>query len=367
MDKKDRVLTTLDIEEPDRLPFMEMDIEMPLLEKITGEKFSGGTSFQTPVISDRELEEKRVDLKIDAYRKLDFDMFVASLSAPEEWELLERDDQTIVGPWGRVLKLDRGRNQWVPYSTVFEKPEDFYEFEFPEPEDQGWMLATEHAKERIQDDMAIASFIRDPFAHAWEMFTPSKFVRWLYQKTDFIEDVIDRLTEHNVKLIDNLADAGADLIISGGDYCEEKGPMVPNKYFEQIVFPNLEEQVKEANKNGLKFVKHTDGNVTPLLDDLSRIVDGVHSLDPSAGVDIGKVKEEYGQDLILFGNVSVDNLANNSREEVVEETKNCIKRASPGGGHVLSSSNSWAAGAKLENCLAMIETAKEYGSYPIEL
>jgi uroporphyrinogen-III decarboxylase len=68
-----------------------------------------------------------------------------------------------------------------------------------------------------------------------------------------------------------------------------------------------------------------------------------------------------------MGNVSVDNLATKSREEIVEETKTCIRKASPGGGHILSSSNSWAAGAKLENCLTMVETGRRYGAYPIAI
>ncbi len=68
----------------------------------------------------------------------------------------------------------------------------------------------------------------------------------------------------------------------------------------------MKRQVETAHRFDIKFIKHTDGNVLPLLPDMAEIVDGVHSLDPSAGVDIGKVKEEYGDSLVLMGNVSVD-------------------------------------------------------------
>lgn len=367
MDKKERVLKTLEIEEPDRLPITEIDIAVKIMEAITDKKFSSGTSLQMPVVSDPKQEREKVDMQIETYREVGFDMFVVNLSAPKEWELIEKSDGTIVGPWGRILKLDKDRNEWVPYSTVFDSPDDFYDFEFPEPDDPGWTLGTRHAKKKIGEEMAIASFIRDPFAHAWEMFTPSIFVQWLYQDPEFIEEVIEELTEFNIEIIGKLADAGADLIISGGDFCEEKGPMIPKKYFEQMIFPSLEKQVETAHRNGMKFIKHTDGNVNPLLDDLAEIVDGVQSLDPTAGVNIGEVKEKYGQKLALMGNISVDNLANNSPKQIEKETKQCIKKASPGGGHILSSSNSWAAGAKLENCLQMVKTGKKHGKYPIKL
>jgi uroporphyrinogen decarboxylase len=367
MNPRERVLKALEIEEPDRVPISEMDIDIPLMETITGRRFPAAHSLQTQVIADRGLERKRVDLKIECYRRVGFDMFTIDLSPPEGWEPSINPDGTMVDLWGRVLRLDERSKAWVPYSTIFDTPEDFDDFPLPDPDGPGWTYAIEYANEVLRGKMALAAFIRDPFAHAWEMLTPLKFVIWMYQRPDFIKGVLKRLAEFNVGIIKRIAEAGVDLIISGGDYCEEKGPMVPVEFFREVVFPCLKRQVEAARREGVKFIKHTDGNILPLLDDLGDIVDGLHSLDPSAGVDIGDVKERYGDRLILMGNVSVDNLARRSREEIVEETKSCIKAASPGGGHILSSSNSWAAGAKLENCLAMVEAGRRYGIYPIRL
>lgn len=220
-------------------------------------------------------------------------------------------------------------------------------------------------KKAIGDTMALATFIRDPFANAWEMFTPQKFVMWMYHKPDFIRTVIEKLTDFNINIINRVAEAGADLIISGGDYCEGKGPMVPLRFFTEVVFPNLRMQAEAAHKQGLKLIKHSDGNMNPLLNELASIVDGLHSLDPTASMNIGEIKAKYGDKLILMGNIAVDHLANKCESEVTEETKECIRKASPGGGHILSSSNSWSAGAKLANCLAMVSAGRKYGKYPI--
>lgn len=367
MKKRDRVIKTLEIEETDIVPITEMDMEVPIMEAIIGETLSVATSLQTPIVTDRRLERKRTDFKIECYRKVDLDLLTVDLSPPEGWKPRENPDGTIVDLWGRILMLDKEAKAWVPYSTVFNLPEDYEDFEFPDPSSPGWTYATEYAKKTIGEKMAIATFMRDPFAHAWEIFTPVKFVTWMYQNPNFIGKVIKKLSDFNIEVIRQIAEAGADLIISGGDYCEEKGPMVPLKFFRDVILPNLKKQVDEAHRRGMKFIKHTDGNVNPLLDDLAEIVDGLHSLDPTAGVDIGEVKAKYGDKLVLMGNVSVDNLAMKSREEIVEETKTCIHKASPGGGHILSSSNSWAAGAKLENCLAMVEAGRRYGVYPIAI
>ena len=367
MNKKERVLKTLEIEEPDRVPIMEMDIEVPLMEGIIGKKYPVTTSLQTQVIADRELEKKRNDFRIECYKKLDFDVIAADLSAPEYWKPKIDSDGKLIDLWGRVLILDKQTKAWIPYGTLFQNPEDFDDFVFPDPNAVGWTFSSEYSGKVAGEEYALSTFIRDPFAQAWEMLTPINFVKWLYQNPQFIEKVLDKITNFNIEIIKRIAETRTDFIISGGDWCEKQGPMVPIKIFEKMIFPNLKKQVDTAHQYGLKFIKHTDGNINPLLEGISNIADGLHSLDPSAGVNIGEVKEKYGDKLVLIGNVAVDNLARNTEDEIAEETKEVIKKASPGGGHILSSSNSWASGSKLENCMVMVEIGRKFGVYPINI
>ena len=367
MNKRERVIKTLEIEEPDRVPIMEMDIEVPLMEAILGKKYPVTTSLQTQVIADRELEKKRNDFRIECYKKLDFDVIVADLSAPEYWEPEIDSNGKLIDLWGRVLILDQQTKAWIPYGTIFKTPEDFDNFELPDPNASGWTFSSEYSRKVIGEECAMSTFIRDPFAQAWEILTPINFVRWMYQKPQFIKRVIERITGFNVEIIKRIAETETDFIISGGDWSEKQGPMAPVKFFSEVVFPELKRQVDSAHKFGLKLIKHTDGNINPLLENVSDIVDGLHSLDPSAGVDIGEVKQKYGDKLVLIGNVAVDNLAKKNKDEIAKETEDVIKKASIGGGHILSSSNSWASGSKLENCMTMVEIGRKFGVYPISI
>jgi uroporphyrinogen decarboxylase len=52
--------------------------------------------------------------------------------------------------------------------------------------------------------------------------------------------------------------------------------------------------------------------------------------------------------------------------EVVDAVKETIAKASPGGGHILSSSNSVHIGVKPENYRVMVQAARKYGKYPID-
>jgi uroporphyrinogen decarboxylase len=50
---------------------------------------------------------------------------------------------------------------------------------------------------------------------------------------------------------------------------------------------------------------------------------------------------------------------------VTAAVKGTIDKAGPGGGYILSSSNTIHPGCKAENYLAMVAAAKQYGIYPI--
>mgnify|MGYP002395714432 FL=1 len=367
MNKKERVMTTLDHVEPDFVPMTEMSIDPPHLEAITQTRLTGETSLQTQVSADRGAEMSKVATIVLAYRKLGFELIPCDLSAPDGWSSQRNPGGTMTDEWGRVLSYDSRCKAWVPTDSIFATSEDFERFPFPDPYATGRTFAIEEMKKKIGEEMALAAFIRDPFAHAWEMFKITNFIRWFYEKPKFIRQVIERITDFNVEMIKQAADAKVDLIISGGDYSEKRGPLVPVRFFKDVIFPNLRRQVEAAHKAGLKFIKHSDGNLNPIVDDLANIVDGLHSLDPTAGMNIGDAKLRYGDRLILIGNVAVDNLCRKTKEEIVEETKECLKRAAPGGGYILSSSNSWYTGAKLENCLAMVDAGRKYGAYPINV
>lgn len=367
MNKKDRMMRILDHVEADLVPITEIAIDPVHLERLAGTQLSGETSRQTQVSADRRAEKNTVATSVLAYKKLGFELIPCELSAPDGWSSQENPDGTRTDEWGRVLSYDAKCRTWIPSGSIFTSMEDFERFPFPDPQASGRTFAIEEMKKRIGDEMALGGFIRDPFAYAWEMFKITDFVTWLYERPSFIRRVIERVADFNIEMIKQIIDAKADLIISGGDYAEKRGPLVPVKFFKDVVFPNLRRQIEVVHRAGLKFIKHTDGNLNPIMEDLANMVDGLHSLDPTAGMDIGEVKRRYGDKLVLIGNVSVDNLCTKTKQEIVEETKECLRKAAPGGGYVLSSSNSWYTDAKFENCLAMVEAGRKYGRYPIHV
>jgi hypothetical protein len=322
---------------------------------------------------DRKMETAFYDTLLQVYTKLELDIIYAYESLPDGYKLKQLPNGQLIDQIGRVFAYDKISKLYTPVGTIFNTPDDvktFLDQHFPDPTTSGRDFGVKYLS-KINQDMAAGIFIREPFAHVWEALTPVKFVSWMYSNPSIVSRFIEKVTEFNISLIDTYGEEDSiDLIVMGGDLCDVKGPMLPPEQFRKLkVYEAMRNHVEAAHKYSIKFIKHTDGNINPILEDLVNIaqIDGLHSLDPSAGVNIKEVKERYGDKLILHGNVSVDNLATKSITEIVEETKTVIRAASPGGGHILSSSNSWYGGVKLENCYAMVETGRKYGKYPIQI
>ena len=97
-------------------------------------------------------------------------------------------------------------------------------------------------------------------------------------------------------------------------------------------------------------------------------VDGIHPIDPMAGMDMGEAKAKFGDKVCLLGNVSCAFvLVTGSVEEVRQETKEVIRKGAKGGGFICTSSNSIHSAVKPENYVAMVKAIREYGRYPISL
>jgi uroporphyrinogen decarboxylase len=94
-------------------------------------------------------------------------------------------------------------------------------------------------------------------------------------------------------------------------------------------------------------------------------VDGINPLEPPAGMDIAKIKHEYGDRVAILGNIDCGYLLCEAPVEVVRRvTRETLEVAAPGGGFCLSSSNSIHSSVKPENYYAMVETLRQYGVYP---
>ena len=186
-----------------------------------------------------------------------------------------------------------------------------------------------------------------------------------YRGRSLVERLAKMIVRYKKEVLERAIDLGADIALTGDDYCNRSGPLMTIAQFKEFVLPYLREMVNAAHRRGVPFIKHTDGNTWRLLDLLKAAgIDAIDPLEPVAGMDIAKVKERYGEELCLVGNIDCGELLSmGTPRRVARSVKETIYAAAPGGGYILSSSNSIHPGVRPENYLAMTTAARRFGVY----
>jgi uroporphyrinogen decarboxylase len=193
------------------------------------------------------------------------------------------------------------------------------------------------------------------------------FLMGMVTEPQLIHRYLDARLRDTLRMLEEVLRLGVDGIQGGYDWAANHGPMFSPRHFEEFVFPRLRQITDLCHRYGVPYVKHTDGNVMVLLDGMIEAgVDAFQAIEPRAGMDLARLKRDYGDRLTLIGNVDCSTVLVHGPEEAVRrQTEAVIRTAGPGGGFLLSSSNSIHPGVRPEYYLAMLDTARTVGSYPL--
>ncbi len=137
--------------------------------------------------------------------------------------------------------------------------------------------------------------------------------------------------------------------------------MISPRMWRKFVWPYHRRIVKES---GAPVIWHSDGNVKALLPmAIEAGFVGFHSMEPAAGMDLARIKREFGQDLVLVGNIDVRVLCGPDLDAVRWEVDRCIAQGAPGGGYMIASCNSIFTGMNPSAVAEMFRYEGEVGFY----
>ncbi len=167
-------------------------------------------------------------------------------------------------------------------------------------------------------------------------------------------------------MIEAWADAGVPGAVYSDDMAYRSGPMVNPRIMDELYGDSFWRITETAHARGMKILVHTDGMVYPLLNWFADCgFDGVHALEPTAGVELARAKEIVGELLCLIGNLDITHiLVDAAKDEVFEAVRSSIQQAGRGGGYILAPTNSHPD-MSVERLRWMLDAAREYGRYPL--
>jgi len=344
----ERILTTIRHQEPDRVPTFEIDIDRKVINKI-----KPGASFE------------------DFVEYMDIDGLVLFETREDKYEVLDESKRIVRNKWGTTSRF----GQASEYAPVFvEAPikseKDLKDFVPPDPDLSGTYKVLEQWVKRFKGKRAVIAHVCDP------SFTVRDFLLGQVEYFKAIKtnpDLILRLNEitgdYHLRYVKNCIDIGVDIIFESTDLATNLGPMMSPQDLEKFVMPQNRRIIDYTKSKGLPCLRHSDGNIWKIFDMLVDAgYDGIHPIDPTAGMDLGEAKAKYGDKVCLMGNVDCTYIMTwGTTDEVREDVKRCMRQAAKGGGYICMTSNSVHSATKPENYVAMLEAIKEYGRYPVKL
>ena len=191
------------------------------------------------------------------------------------------------------------------------------------------------------------------------------FVGRIADEPQAVKDDADRMVDNALTRAEHFRGAA---LLDGwalcSDYCFNDNPFLSPPMFDEFVTPFLARLIDGYRRMGFYVIKHTDGNIMPILGSLvSTCPHALHSLDPQGGVDIAEVKRLVGDRVCLIGNVNCGLLDTGTDEQVVESARYALRHGMPGGGYVFSTSNCVYTGMRLQRYELMLDVWRNEGNY----
>lgn len=343
---RERVLAALRQEEPDRVPYMEL-----LVDEGFGLRLLGRPPAAAPPL-------------MSGTAPVTCAFFGGQSYEPVELAAAMGLDGYCMSIQPRIYfatKVAGGQTYVV--DGLIKRRADLKLVDLPDPDDERiYEPAREFLARYRPYGQAIGCFINlgsDPvlLSMGWEGFSYA-----LCDDRALVEALFDLYTDWYARAVKHICRLGFDFIWAGDDIAAKDGPLVSPRLFRELFLPYWR---RVAEAISLPWIFHTDGDFLPVLDDLLSLgMNALHPLEPDA-VDIGALKRRVGARVTLVGNIDINVLSMGSPAEVEQLTRATIRQAAPGGGYILSSSNSVTNACRVENVLAMVRAGREYGRYPL--
>lgn len=346
MNSFERIQKVLKGEIPDRVPVMEMWID-PRTYKVLYPDFTYYDFIEHSVY--------------DA---------VCSFAGIVDPEIIwiDKDLKTFRDKWGTLKRFTEEAIPLILNEPRLKCEDDLIGYDPPDPDDKQILQSVRCIADRFKGKKAVVFVGEDVFAVPQYLRGGlENLLIDIKLEPGFVRKMIDITVEYFVNLYRNVIREGAEIIILGDDYASNTGPIMSPQDFEGLILPGLSTIVSEIKRAGAYCIKHSDGNIWPILDMIMGTgIDAIGPLQLGAGMFLERIKEKYSG-ICVMGNVEMDTLIRGTIEDVVKETKDCIAKVSPGGRHIISSGNTISSGVKPENLKAMLDTVMEFGNYPINI
>jgi len=353
MTSRERIQAALEHREPDRTPIFEYVLLSPLADTLLGRLYAGDPANQPAMLAELGWEEmvRRIARdQVELASLLRHDM-IYSVPAP----LPPPSAPATPGRPAPPPPED-------PVERVAARNESAAAWTAPPPDElfAVYVMLRDEMRAREVDLPLLAP------AYAHGVWTDTDLMQTMVLAPEVAHRHFELATDRTLRLVDRYIGLGIEQTGVGGDFAGNRPLISPSAYREFIVAEvrRLSRRVHEA---GRWAVNASDGNLWSVIDDflLGCEVDGYLEIDLHAGMDLARLKREFGDKVTFYGNLDCGNILSFSDPDGVRaHVLECLEAGMGGGGHILCASNAITASVPQENYVALVNAHRDFFGLP---
>jgi len=381
MKGRERILTSLDHREPDKIPF---DLAGTTWTGITKTAYLNLTEYLGKAENDPEWADVIQQVVIpspDVLKILDVDTRGLFPLTSHNWNIFSHLEDAgnswkYVDEWGFTHHFPKENGYWFsivghPMENVVPDPRIIQEYNWPDAinKDRISGLREKALSFREQGKLVVLKGI---CAGIFDMHQRFRGVSnalvdpFLY--CEFSDLLTGKIADIKIEFwkmaLSELADV-VDVIAEADDYGTQESQLIGPDHFRQFYRPHIARIIKEIKVSAphAKIMFHSCGNVRPLIPDFIDM--GVDILNPvhinASGMEPDKLKRDFGKDIVFWGG-GVDTqkvLAYGTEKDVAEDVKRNIDALAPGGGFVFAAVHNIQAEVPPQNVMSMFKALNQ--------
>ena len=332
--QKERVIAQINHEETDKVPYHLMfDPGSNMEERL--DKYYGSDSWRSAI-----------------------DNAIYQLPLPSLGINLDLGVESFTDEYGSVWRTDLR-----PFSllkpALSEPSLDGYQFPAVDDLfDDGWAESMLGFIEEQKDKFVVAAYGFGLFERSWVLRGFENVLMDVVTNIDFYEELLDRLLEHQMKILERLLILPVDGIWFFDDWGFQQGVLVGADRWRKLFKHRYERLYNRTHEMGKFVLTHCCGGIDKILPDVIEIgLDVYQSVQPEAkNNNPYELKQKYGDKITFWGGLgSQKMIPYGTPAEIKEEVRRLRKEMSKGGGYILGPAKEIQPETPDENIAAVVE------------